>query len=151
MRGPRTSLAAVAALAMTGTAYAAASGGASPTRTARPVAGTTCPTFPADNWWHANVRRLPVDPRGKKWLSHMSTGVNLHPDFGQFRDGPKYGLPITVVAHSHPRVRVHFHYASESDKVRYPLGKDTRIQGGRRSSGDRHAIVVDKGACRLFE
>jgi hypothetical protein len=35
--------------------------------------------------------------------------------------------------------------------VRYPLGRDTRIEGGRGSSGDKHAIVVDKGTCRLYE
>ena len=34
---------------------------------------------------------------------------------------------------------------SESDRVRYPLGRDTRIEGGRGSDGDKHAIVVDKG------
>jgi hypothetical protein len=119
---------------------------------ARPIARTTCPTFPADNWWHADIRRLPVDPRSSRWLSHMSTGVDLHPDFGpSFGNGPNYGIPVTVVGHSHPRVRVHFEYADESDRVRYPLGKDTRIEGGRRSSGDRHAIIVDKGACRLYE
>jgi hypothetical protein len=78
----------------------------------------------------------------------MDTGVDLHPDFGSsFGHGPNYGIPITVVKHSHRRVRVHFQYASESDKVRYPLGKDTRIEGG----SDRHAIVVDKGTCKLFE
>ena len=30
-----------------------------------------------------------------------------------------------------PRYRVRFRYAGESDQVRYPLGKDTRIEGGR--------------------
>lgn len=138
----------VAALAATGTAYAAASQDAPATGTKRPVAGTTCPTFPADNYWHADVSKLPVDPRGKSWLSHMDTGVDLHPDFGpSFGHGPNYGIPITVVAHSHPRVHVHFQYASESDRVRYPLGKDTRIEGG----SDRHAIIVDKGVCKLYE
>ena len=137
------------ALAVSGTTYAvrsadAGTGPAAP----RSVAGTTCPTFPADNWWHADVSGLPVDPRSKAWLSHMSTGVDLHPDFGSsFGHGPNYGIPITVVAHSHPRVRVHFHYRRESDKVRYPLGHDTRIEGG----SDRHAIVVDRGSCRLYE
>jgi hypothetical protein len=82
----------------------------------------------------------------------MSTGVDLHPDFGpSFGNGPNYGIPVTVVSHAHPRVRVHFQYASESVKVRYPLGRDTRIEGGRRSSGDRHAIIVDRGSCRLYE
>jgi hypothetical protein len=58
---------------------------------------------------------------------------------------------VTVVGPSHPRVRVRFTYSSESDHLRYPLGTDTRIEGGRRSDGDRHAIVVDRGSCRLFE
>jgi len=48
-------------------------------------------------------------------------------------------------------VPVTFTYASESDRVRYPLGSDTRIEGGRNSGGDMHAIVVDRGACRLYE
>jgi hypothetical protein len=153
--GMRTRYAATAvavALAVTGATYAGVSHGSTTTTPKRPVAGTTCPIFPADNWWHADVSKLPVEPRSRKWLSHMSTGVDLHPDFGpSFGDGPNYGIPITVVAHAHPRVHVHFHYASESDKVRYPLGKDTRIEGGRNSSGDRHAIIVDKGSCRLYE
>ena len=35
--------------------------------------------------------------------------------------------------------------------MRYPLGPDTRIEGGRNSDGDRHAIVVDKSSCKLYE
>jgi hypothetical protein len=113
---------------------------------ASPVVGTSCSAFPRDNWWHADVRHLPTHARSRQWLAHMSTGVDLHPDFG----GP-YGIPVTVVGPAHRKVRVRFDYASESDHVRYPLGRDTRIEGGRGSAGDKHAIVVDKGACRLYE
>jgi hypothetical protein len=158
MRLHATALGVAAALAVGGTAYVASAHGRAPgtsdlgTMAARPVAGTTCATFPADNYWHADIRGLPVDRHSHAWLSHMSTGVDLHPDFGpSFGVGPNYGIPITVVGHGHRRVRVHFQYASESDKVRYPLGRDTRIEGGRRSSGDRHAIIVDKGVCKLYE
>ena len=85
-------------------------------------------------------------------LPHVAPSVDLHPDFGpSFGDGPNYGIPVTVVGGAHPQVRVHFQYAGESDQVRYPLGSDTRIEGGRRSDGDRHAIVVDRGTCRLYE
>jgi hypothetical protein len=116
-----------------------------PTRaSATPVAG--CRVFPTDNWWHADVSSLPVHPRSGDWLSHMSPDVELHPDFG----GP-YGIPITTVGRDHPRVRVRFAYAGESDRVRYPLGPRTRIEGGRASDGDRHAIVVDRSRCRLYE
>ena len=103
-------------------------------RAGKPIAGTSCSEFPADNWWHAEVSDLPVHERSAQWLSHMSTDSDLHPDFGpSYGDGPNYGIPITVVGSDHRKVRVRFQYAGESDKVRYPLGKDTRIEGGRNS------------------
>lgn len=118
--------------------------------TAAPVGG--CPVFPADNWWHADVSELPVHERSAQWLSNMSTENDLHPDFGpSYGDGPNYGIPVTVVDGNHRRVRVRFTYADESDRVRYPLGRDTRIEGGRRSDGDRHAVIVDRDRCRLYE
>lgn len=119
-------------------------------RAARPVGG--CRLFPANNYWHADVSGLPVHARSTAWLSHMSTGVDLHPDFGpSYGDGPNYGIPITLVDGSHPKVSVRFRYAAESDRVRYPFGRDTRIEGGRNSGGDMHAVVIDKSACRLYE
>ncbi len=119
---------------------------------ARPVAGTTCRVFPANNWWHADVSRLPVHPRSRTWLAHMDTSRRLHPDFGpSYGAGPDYGIPVTVVGGAHAKVAVRFDYASESDRVRYPFGADTRIEGGRNSAGDKHAIVVDKSRCRLYE
>ena len=82
----------------------------------------------------------------------MSTDVDLHPDFGpSYGDGPDYGIPITVVGKQHARSKVRFDYASESDRVGYPVGRDTKIEGGRGSDGDRHAIIVDKDRCRLYE
>jgi hypothetical protein len=119
---------------------------------ARPVAGTGCPTFPKDNWWRADVSDLPVHTRSRAWLSRMSTDRDLHPDFGpSYGDGPDYGIPVTVVDGEHPRVQVRFDYAAESDHVGYPLGDDTRIEGGRGSSGDKHAVMVDRDTCRLYE
>ncbi len=119
---------------------------------AKPIAGTDCSEFPADNWWHADVSELPVHARSRAWLSHMSTDRELHPDFGpSYGDGPAYGIPVTVVDSDHRRTKVRFRYAAESDKVRYPVGRDTRIEGGRAGDGDRHAIVVDRSRCRLYE
>ena len=116
------------------------------------VAGTTCSVFPADSYWHADVHRLPVHPRSRQWLAHMSTSRDLHPDFGpSYGTGPDYGIPVTVVGAAHPRIAVAFDYAAESDRVRYPFGSDTRIEGGRASDGDRHAVVVDRSTCRLYE
>jgi hypothetical protein len=83
----------------------------------------------------------------------MSPTRRLHPDFGpSYGEQPvPYGIPFTVVDGSHPKVQVAFDYADESDRVGYPLGSDTKIEGGRSADGDRHAIVVDKSTCRLYE
>jgi len=117
----------VAAVAATATGPASGAG--------RHLPRTDCPVFPADSYWHADVSRLPVHPRSGQWLATMSPDRDLHPDFGSaFGEQPvPYGIPITVVDGSHPTVRVSFDYADESDRVRYPLGSDTRIEGlGRR-------------------
>ena len=45
------------------------------------------------------------------------------------------------------RSRVSFDYADESDRVRYPIPRGVRIEGG----GDRHALLVDRSRCRLYE
>jgi hypothetical protein len=127
-------------------------GALAPVSKPSPSRQAACPTFPADNYWHADIRSLPVDSRSADWLSNMSSDVDLHPDFGpSYGDGPNYGIPVTTVTGDHPKVRVRFDYASESDKVRYPLGPDTRIEGGRNSGGDMHAIVIDRARCKLYE
>jgi hypothetical protein len=109
--------------------------------------------LPADNIWHADISKLPVNRHSAAWMKSIGRNINLHPDFGpSFGAQPvPYGIPITVVAGSHPKVHVKFHYGSESDHVGYPLGSDTKIEGGKHAKGDRHAIVIDKATCRLYE
>jgi hypothetical protein len=46
---------------------------------------------------------------------------------------------------------VKFQYASESDGRLYPLPRGVPIEGGSRSQGDRHVIVVDRDSCRDYE
>jgi hypothetical protein len=46
-----------------------------------------------------------------------------------------------------PGVRVTFEYASESDRGPYPIPADARVENG----GDRHVILHDPRACRLYE
>jgi hypothetical protein len=109
--------------------------------------------FPANNVWHADISKLPVNRHSRLWVKNIGRSDDLHPDFGpSFSAQPvPYGIPITVVSGGHKKVKVKFQYASESDHLRYPLGHDTKIEGGRHAGGDRHAIVVDKATCRLYE
>src|SRR4051812_19903861 len=119
----------------------------------RHLPGTTCTAFKADNWWHADVSKLPVDSHSARWLSHMSPTSKLHPDFGPSygEQSVPYGIPITYVDSSHAKVPVAFDYASESDRIGYPLGSDTKVEGGQMTSGDRHTVVVDGSTCTLYE
>jgi hypothetical protein len=126
---------------------------AAPALAASTVPGTDCPFFPAPNWFQADISKLPVHARSKAWMENMSSDRNLHPDFGpSFGEIPvPYGIPITVVDKKHKRVEVKFFYASQSDRVRYPLGGDTKVEGGQYKEGDRHTVVVDKDSCTLYE
>jgi len=112
-----------------------------------------CAVFPKNNFWNTPVTGLPKHKRSAVWMSHMSPRRDLHPDFGPaYGEQPvPYGIPITVVGANHPRVKVRFAYASESDRVRYPLGPRTKIEGGSGADGDRHAIVIDRATCKLYE
>jgi hypothetical protein len=140
-------------LAFAGLVAGSATAGGTTMPVGRALPGTTCHVFPADNVWHANISRLPVDKHSAEWVVHIGRSLDLHPDFGPSYGAQPvpYGIPITVVSGSHPTVHVSFMYSSESDHVRYPLGTDTKIEGGRNASGDRHAIVVDKATCVDYE
>ncbi len=118
----------------------------------RPTVGG-CPVFSARNYWNTDISTLPVDSRSSAWLAKMSPTRSLHPDFGPSYSTtePDYGIPVTTVVTGHPLVPVTFDYASESDRRRYPLGTDTGVEGGLGSTGDRHTVVVDTSACRLYE
>jgi hypothetical protein len=100
--------------------------------------------FPPSNVWNTRIDALPVDPMSDVWLASASAGsVNLHPDFGP----PRYGMPLATVSRRHRDVRVTFGYAHESDPGPYPFDGRTPIEGG----SDRHAIIVERGTCRLYE
>jgi hypothetical protein len=146
-------VAAGVAAAPAATSAPTAKAGAAVTPAASHLPGTHCTVFPANNVWNTNISKLPVNKRSAEWVKHIGRNDLLHPDFGpSFGAQPvPYGIPITVVSGSHPKVHVKFLYSSESDHVRYPLGSDTKIEGGKHASGDRHAIVVDKATCRDYE
>ena len=125
-----------------------------PAAQALPPAGApACPSFPADNVWHSDISRLPVHRRSATWMASAGASTRrLHPDFGSSDDpAAPYGIPYISVAGSHPKVPVTFEYADESDKVGYPLGADTKVEGGRNSGGDMHAIEIDRATCTLYE
>jgi len=111
-----------------------------------------CPIFPANNPWNDRVDTLPVAASSAQMIASIGVDTGLHPDFGSgLYDGEPIGIPFDVVSRSTPRSHVSFDYSDESDHVAYPIPKTVHIEGGSASTGDRHAILVDKSACRLYE
>jgi len=111
--------------------------------TAATIAG--CPLFPPS--WSTNQRvdALPVAPDSAAIVRSIGLDGSLKADFGSgiWQGGP-IGIPYDVVGRGTRRARVTFEYASESDRVRYPIPRGVSIEGGRGAEGDRHALLVDR-------
>jgi hypothetical protein len=144
-----TALAAPLALAIAALP-AAASAARVPPGAARAAAGPTlggCPVFPASNAWNRDVSRLPVHPRSRAFIASISSHGDrfLHADFGGHG---QYGIPYSTVPASQARLPVRFtEYGDESDPGPYPIPLRAPIEPG----GDRHVLVVQRGACKLYE
>jgi hypothetical protein len=120
---------------------------------AHPLRGARkCPVFPKDNPWNRRVDQAPVDPNSAQLVRSIGLGANVHPDFGSGTwEGAPIGIPYVTVSRKQWKVPVKFDYSDESDRGPYPIPRDVPIEGGRRSSGDRHVIVVDRDRCRAYE
>jgi hypothetical protein len=116
------------------------------------VPAKRCPTFPASNQWNLPVDRLPVASNSAALVSSIGADKPVHADFGSgtYGGGP-IGIPYVNVSAHQRKVRVRFQYADESNKGPYPIPAHVPIEGGRKSTGDRHAILVDRSHCRLYE
>jgi hypothetical protein len=129
---------AVAAIAATGGAH--------------PLPGAAaCPIFPADNPWNQKVTGLPVAAHSAQYIAAIGLDDPVHPDFGTVYDGAPNGIPYVVVPGDTKKVPVRFGYASQSDRGPYPIPPGAPIEGGPRSTGDRHVIVVDSATCTDYE
>jgi hypothetical protein len=135
------------------------------------------PLFPPDNWWNMDISNWPVDPRSENFISFINNGGTrrLHPDFGgnAGTGNAIYGMPYAVVTNvtDADLKPVQFQYSDESDGVDhstdtsfpfYPIPPEAItqpfwIEGGdpgnvdRRSSQDRHLLIVDKDRNHLYE
>jgi hypothetical protein len=81
-----------------------------------------------------------------------STGhTNLHADFG---GNDAYGIPYMVVPANQPKVPIVYSpdgYGDESDPGPFPIPSNAPVEGGSSSTGDRHVIVLQQGACHDYE
>ena len=103
-----------------------------------------CPIFPTTNVWNRRIDGLPVTANSATLVASIGLDDEFHMDFGSYAG---YGIPINIVSASTPRSTVSFEYDDESDPVGYPIPASPLIEGG----SDRHILMVDKDACRLYE
>jgi hypothetical protein len=114
--------------------------------------GSDCQGFPADNIWRADVSKLPVHKSSAAYVNSIGAAVGMHADFGSgLWQGAPIGIPITAVKPGQAAVKVTFQYGRESDPGPYPIPPDPAIEGGPKSTGDRHIILHDLAACRVYE
>jgi hypothetical protein len=107
--------------------------------------------FPADDPWNRDISRLPVDPNSATLIRSIGADKPLHPDFGPVYQGVPNGIPYVVVSATQPRVPVRFEAADESDPGPYPIPPDASIEGVPAARGDRHILVIDRDAWKLYE
>ncbi|GGC78852.1 hypothetical protein [Undibacterium terreum] len=113
--------------------------------------------FPSDNAWNLNISSAPVDPASNAIIASIGLNTGLHPDFGSgLYAGAPIGIPYTVVDSTQAKVAVNFQaYGDESDAGPYPIPANAPIEGqpsnGAAFSGDRHVLVLDRSANRLYE
>jgi hypothetical protein len=107
--------------------------------------------FPPDNPWNLPVDTSPVDPKSDQIIALIGADKPFHPDFGADWNGGPFGIPYVVVGSGQARVPVTFDYADESDPGPYPIPRNAPIEGGAGSDGDRHVLIVDRDAGRLYE
>ncbi len=107
--------------------------------------------LPADNPWNTPVDQAAVDQNSAALIASIGLGTTLHPDFGAHWPKGPFGIPYVVVKGSQKKVKVSFTYASESDKGTYPIPKNAPVEGGSKSRGDRHVLVLDRDHWKLYE
>src|SRR4051794_3080775 len=111
--------------------------------------------FPPDNPWNEDISQLPVHPDSEKMVASIGAGKRL-----------AYNLDMSFILVPPDQKRVPVKlvtYPDESDPGPYPIPDDAPVESwpldGRRladaqrarENGDRHVLVVDPVAGRLYE
>ncbi|TMK59062.1 MAG: hypothetical protein E6G51_01580 [Actinobacteria bacterium] len=109
------------------------------------------PSLPTEAAWNQEISKAPRDPRSNAYIAYINShgGDDLHPDFGSPRP---YGFPYSVVSADQQPLPINYTaYGDESDAGPFPVPAKAPVEGGDGSDGDRHVLVVDRSACRLYE
>jgi hypothetical protein len=110
--------------------------------------------FEANSLWNTDISNATVVSNSAAIIDYIGSSVTLHPDFGAGTyAGQSIGIPYRIVAGTQPKVTVNLGaYGDESDPGPMPIPANVLIEGyPNPGTGDRHVLVLDKGACWLYE
>jgi hypothetical protein len=124
---------------------------------------SSCPAFPTDNLWNADISNYCVDPNSDQYIASINQEKQyLHADFGS---DPTAGIPYIVVPGSQAPVSVTFNmYPAESDfgtsgsgctvtsaSGCYPFPPNAPVEAG----SDHHVLTLQADPthnnCTLYE
>ncbi len=108
--------------------------------------------LPDDNPWNKDISKEPVDPNSATLIASIGKDKPLHPDFGTTWKGNPNGIPYVIVDNKQPMVKVDFtDYPADSDPGPYPIPANAPVEGGLKSDGDRHVLVLNRDTMKLYE
>ncbi len=111
--------------------------------------------FPPNHALNMPIDSLPVNPNSDNFVNSIGANTSIHPDFGTSYEGSPIGIPYNLVGAGQARVPFTFEYASESDAGPYPIPIPPLVEGLNNytddSDGDRHILVIDTSAHKLYE
>jgi len=115
----------------------------------------TLQVFPKDNPWNEDISSRPVAPDSDKIVDSIGRNLRFRWNLDQ---------SFLILPPDQPRVPVLLDYKDESDPGPYPIPEDALIEGGpitpgpelekfqrEGTDGDRHLLLVDPAAKKLYE
>ncbi len=107
--------------------------------------------FATNDAWRQNIASAPLDGNSSNYINFIG-GAHLYANFGAGQyDGGTIGIPYTVVSGS-PFTTINYtDYGDESDPSPMPIPTSTPVEGYPNGYGDRHAVVLDRDNCWLYE
>jgi hypothetical protein len=109
--------------------------------------------FPKDNPWNEDISERPVHPDSDKIIDTIGR---------QLRFRWNHDMSFVIVPPDQPKVPLQIEYAGESDPGPYPIPDNAPLEGWplsgapldkmqREGGGDRHILIVDPAALKLYE
>ena len=106
--------------------------------------------FPTSDPWREVIASAPVAANSNAIIGLIGAS-KVHPDFGASDGDTSYGMPYNVVSGARGETIHYQAYGSQSDPGPMPIPAATLVEGYPNPQGDKHALVIDRDNCFLYE